>query len=104
MRVIIELPLPGIGAEFKAFNQQGEEVEVSRLEIEPLFYRARATSPLLYGHVMAVKGEADDGEASSEEVETHRFVLSISGVTALCKLLNRSEPQMSAFESGDDKE
>ena len=104
MKVILELPTPGIGANVKAFDLQGNEVTISRLEIEPLFYAARSMAPLLYGRVRAVRGEADDDVASDEEVETHRFVVGVSGVTALCKLSNRSQPRMSSFESGDDKE
>jgi len=104
MRVILELPVNDIGARIRAFDPDGEEVEVARIEIEPLFYAARSSVPIGFGRVYAQRGADAEGKAPGEEEEVQRFVLAVSGVTATCSLKTRSEPKLSAFESADDKE
>lgn len=98
MKLELTLPAEGLDANIRFFDAKGNIVNalIERIEISPIFYRADQKPPVLFGVVIA--GE-DGTEGKQAIIETHRFVVQVSGAKGLCTLTSRSEPVLSAFET-----
>lgn len=92
MKVIFNLPLGGLEAKIKAVDSKGKEVELQRLEIQPIFHRPTQAVSLLFGQVIDSDGD-----------ETHRFTLALSGSSAQAKMYDRGKDVIPRYESSKKK-
>ena len=93
MKLVIRLPQKGLEAHVKCFRPGGQEVDVARIEIEPIFYQPQQKVPILYAEALIENEEAD------EEPETiQRFSLAVSGATGRTHLVDRSKQVKPSFE------
>ena len=90
MKLILTLPIDGVDANVKILNADGEEVKVTSIEIEPLFFQPAAVVPVLYGKVVL------SSKARSEVRQ--QFSLGIGGKTGVCKMANRTAVVTPAIE------
>lgn len=86
MKVRMMMPQAGIQAGVRAFGRDGKPVEVSHIEIDPLFYRRNENPPLAFLEVL------HGGKVLS------RAMLTISGTTGHLVLRQRQKPVKSKFE------
>lgn len=85
MKVKILLPQESVHAEIKAYDPDGKEVRVSRLEISPLFFRSDERPNVLFADVEA------DGKVFD------RAVLHLAGSNGKLSITHRTATVTPAF-------
>lgn len=100
----LTLPMPDVEAEVVVYDRNGEVWEggeIGRIVIRPIFFTATQVVNALYARL--------SGTVKGEQSELQRFVLTVSGTTGRCKMLQRTSPVTPAFSAGlgapaDDEE
>lgn len=69
MKVVLNLPPGGMATTYRAYDAQGQEVDVSRIEIEPAFFSPNGAADI--GFIRCLHGRTDK--------ELSRVVLRVMG-------------------------
>lgn len=88
MKIEIIMAQPGVDGELTAYNQAGEQVEVSRIVWEPHFYRASSTGNVAFLRV-----------SDSTNQVVHQAALLASGRNGSVMLQDRTVPIKPKFEA-----
>lgn len=94
MKIELLLPQDGVDCTLQAFDANGKPIttKISKIQIEPYFFKADQRPNVLFGKVLAGTGE-DDTDL------LHRFVARVSGSTGKCQLEDRSGRVQSKIET-----
>ena len=92
MKVRMMMPQAGIQAGVRVIGRDGKPVEVSHIEVDPIFYRRNENPPLAFLEVL------HGGKVLS------RAMLTISGTTGHLMLRQRQKPVKSKFELAMEEE
>lgn len=91
MQIHFLMPPEQMMESVKAYDRQGNEVEVAEIVISPLFFQADSRPDVLFGRVMA-------GE-DAVQIELSKFAISVSGSNGKLRVADRSQTVRAAADA-----